>query len=519
MKKACYAQQMRDIDAAAADIGKIPSIVLMENAAISVIAELIRKFPDLENKRAVILCGKGNNGGDGFAIARHLHNMGTETHVYLVAGTDISGDAKINYDIIKGMSVSIEAYGGAENPELTIKSADIVIDAIFGTGIHGEIQGIAAEAIECINENADYVMSVDVPSGINSDTGEICGVCVKADKTVTFAAYKIGMFKYPAADYTGEVTVASISIPDGIIEAQGVSVNVTDAEFVRANFPKRTNNSQKGDYGKVLIIAGSRGMTGAAYLASEAALLTGSGLVTVGICEELADIMEIKTTEAMTMVLKGENGHLSAAAADEIAEKLSRFDAVLIGPGLGRFAAVREILRAVLSRAKVPVIIDADGINAAAEDMEMLRNASCGVIFTPHEVEMSRLCGCDKEYVINNRHEVSAQFAEKYGVSILLKGHHTLVTAPDGIQYINITGNHGLATGGSGDVLAGILVSLAARGADETAAAAMAAYIHGLAGDMARDIYGADSVTAKRVTECIPKALCHILQVENREDL
>ena len=417
------------------------------------------------------------------------------------------------------MGIDIEAVADAEGFDYVIRAHDIVIDAVFGTGIHGEVGGTAADIIAAINENARYTLSVDVPSGINSDTGEICGVCVNADKTVTFAAYKIGMLKFPAADRCGEIIVRDISIPQYIIDGQDANINVTDAELVRTVIPPRKNNSQKGDYGKALIIAGSRGMTGAAYLAAQSAVTAGSGLVTLGICAELNPVMEVKTTEAMTLPLPGRDGHIAAAAADIIIEKLNGFDAVLIGPGLGRSDDAGYILERVLKYSKIPVVIDADGINAAARNMDMVKNSSCPVIFTPHAVEMSRLTGYDKDYIENNRFEASAEFAEKYGASILLKGHRTLVTAPDGIQYINITGNPGLATGGSGDVLAGILVSFAARGADETAAAAAAAYAHGLAGDKAAEKYGMESVTAQRVMECIPDALCQILQVEKQKNL
>ena len=510
---------MRGIDRAAEEIGAVPSVVLMENAAIAVVDELKKNFPDLTEKEVAVFCGKGNNGGDGLAAARHLYNAGVRTRVFLVCGNDFSGDAETNFDIVNRMGMDIETVTDAEGFDYMIRAHDIVIDAIFGTGIHGEIGGAAADIITAINENARYILSVDVPSGIDSDTGRICGVCVKANKTVTFAAYKIGMMKFPAADFCGEIAVRDISIPEYIINGQNINISVTDDDFVRSVIPPRGSNSQKGDYGKVLIIAGSRGMTGAAYLAADSAVTAGSGLVTLGICEELNPIAEIKTTEAMTLPLPCSNGHISEAAADVILNKLSSFDAVLIGPGLGRSQEVEYILGQVLKYSKIPVVIDADGINAAARNMDMVKNSSCPVIFTPHTVEMSRLTGYDRDYIEQNRFEVSAAFAEKYGASILLKGHRTIVTAPDGIQYINITGNPGLATGGSGDVLAGILTSLAARGADETAAAAAAAYIHGLAGDIAAQKYGEESVTAIRVIKCIPDALCHILQVEKRNKL
>lgn len=505
---------MRAVDKAASEIGGIPSIVLMENAAIACVNELKKDFGELTGKRIAVFCGKGNNGGDGFAIARHLHNMDAEVSVYLVCGNEFKGDAKINFDIIKKMNVNIDVVSDTENLKYIIRSNDIIIDAIYGTGIHGTVGGISYDVINEINENSKYTMAVDVPSGINSDSGEICGICIRADKTVTFAAYKVGMLMFPAADYTGKVTVADISIPDYILEGQSININVTDEEFVRANFPVRENNSQKGDYGKVLVIAGSVGMTGAAYLSSQSAVTAGSGLVTLAIPAGLNGAMEAKTTEVMTLPVEDINGHISSGAAEKILERTDMADAVLIGPGLGRSSDAARVLKSVLSHSKVPVIIDADGINAASRDMDILSDCTCPVIFTPHAVEMSRLTGLDRDYIEENRLVASKEFAEEYGVTVILKGHHTIVTASDGEQYINITGNPGLATGGSGDVLAGITASLAARGINETAAAAMAVYIHGKAGDIAKDKYGMESVTASLVMESIPDALRQILQVE-----
>lgn len=512
--KACYASEMRSADKAASEIGSVPSIVLMENAAIACVNELKKDFNDLAHKRAAVFCGKGNNGGDGFAAARHLYSAGVDVSVYLVCGNEFKGDAKTNFDIIKKMNINIDVISDTENLKYLIRSYDIIIDALYGTGIHGTVGGISYDVINEINENSKYTLSVDVPSGINSDSGEICGICIKADKTVTFAAYKVGMLMFPAADYVGEVTVADISIPDYIIEGQNIKINVTDAEYVRKNFPVRVNNSQKGDYGKVLVIAGSAGMSGAAYLASQSAVIAGSGLVTLALPSCINSAMEAKTTEVMTVPLSDRNGHISSDAAEEILKRTEKADAVLIGPGIGRSSDVLKILEKVLDNSKVPVIIDADGINASAENMDILSECTCPVIFTPHAVEMSRLTGLEKDYIEENRLVVSREFAEEYGVTVILKGHRTVVTGQDGEQYINITGNSGLATGGSGDVLAGITASLAARGVNETAAAAMAVYIHGLAGDAAKDKYGIESVTASRIMECIPCALRQILQVE-----
>ena len=514
--KACFASEMRGVDKAASEIGGIPSIVLMENAAMACVEELKNDFANLSEKSVAVFCGKGNNGGDGFAIARHLYNMGIDVAVYLVCGNEFKGDAKINFDIIKRMNINIDVISDIEDLKYIVRSYDIIVDAIFGTGISGTVRGISYDVISEINDNAKYIMAgVDVPSGINSDSGEICGVCIKADKTVTFAAYKVGMLMFPAADYVGKAVVKNISIPDYIIDGQNLKINVIDDKFVRSNFPKRENNSQKGDYGKVLVIAGSAGMTGAAYLSSQTAVTTGSGLVTLAVPSSLNGAMEAKTTEVMTVPLSDKNGRISAGAIDEILKRVDKADTVLIGPGLGRCDDVSEVVESVLEYSKVPVIIDADGINAVAENMKALSSCTCPVIFTPHTVEMSRLTGLEREYIEDNRLVTAKEFAEENGVTLILKGHHTIVTGQDGEQYINITGNSGLATGGSGDVLAGTVASLVSRGINETVASAMAVYIHGLAGDIAKDKYGIESVTASKVMECIPCALRQILQVEN----
>lgn len=513
MYKACYAEEMRGVDKAAWEIGGIPSIILMENAALACVNELNRCF-DMRSCSAAVFCGKGNNGGDGLAIARHLYNAGVNVTVYLVCGSDYKGDAKINFDIISGMDVPMEAVADTEGLEYKVRAADIVIDAIFGTGIKGSVRGTAYEVIRIINENARYVLSVDVPSGIDSDSGDICGVCINADKTVTFAGYKIGMLMYPAADCTGEIVPDMISVPEHVINSQQLSVNVTDSSFVRSLIGKRANNTQKGSYGKLLIIAGSKGMSGAAYMSAQAALKSGAGLVTLACPESINTVLEAKTTEVMTMPLDDRDGHISGTAVPVLEDKLRGVTSVLIGPGLGRSQDVSEVVRAVLRTCRVPVIIDADAINAVAQDKSVLSECACDIIFTPHSMEMSRLTGLDVSYIEENRLQVSRESSDELGAVILLKGHHTIVTAPSLTQYINTTGNPGMASGGSGDVLAGIAAALTARGIECAEAAAAAAYIHGAAGDIAAERYGMESMSAENLLECLPEAFSHILQLD-----
>ncbi len=513
MFKACYARQMRGVDRAATELGAIPGIILMENAALACVNELKTDF-DISEKSVAVFCGRGNNGGDGLAIARHLYNAGVDVKLFLVGGSDFSGDAGINFDIVKAMDIPMEAIADTEGLEYVVRAHDIVIDAILGTGISGSVRGMAREVIPIINENARYIMSVDIPSGVNSDSGEICGVCINANKTVTFAAYKLGMFMYPGADCMGEIVVNPISIPKHVIKSQNLTINITNSEFVRGLIKPRSANTQKGDYGKLLIIAGSKGMSGAAYMAAQSALKSGAGLITLACCASVNDALEAKTTEVMTLPLEDRNGHISRSAAYRITERLAGVDAVLIGPGLGRSEDVSELVREVLCHSRVPVIVDADAINAVAADRSMLSDCACDLIFTPHAMEMSRLTGLDVAYIEENRIEVSKEFSEEYGAALLLKGPHTIVTAPGLTQYINITGNPGLASGGSGDVLAGIIAALAARGIDCAGAAAAAAYIHGTAGDIAAARYGMESMSAENVIDCLPDAFMKILHMD-----
>ena len=506
--KVCTCAQMRKIDADAMRLGGVPGVVLMENAALACVYEL-EKIGVLDKKIAIFCC-KGNNGVDGFAIARHLHHRGALVTVYLVCGDEYKGDALINYEIIKRMGLNITAVCD-EYADMYAAMADIIVDAIFGTGIKGTVSGTAATVINAINNSGVYTLSVDIPSGISGDTGEVCGVCVNADKTVTFGAYKVGMLMYPAYEHTGEIIVSDISIPQNIIDSQGIKINVTDKAAAAQMMPKRYENSHKGDYGKVLVIGGSTGMTGAPAMSAQAALVSGAGLVTAAVPESLNPIMEVKLTEAMTVPLKDNNGTLSAACTDTITEYIKKADAVLFGPGIGRGADIRVILENILEKSEAPVIIDADGLNALAEDISILKKAKCDVILTPHTVEMSRISKKSPDEIENDRLGVSAAFAAENNVTLILKGHRTAVTASDGKQYINITGNSGMATGGSGDVLAGMLAAFAARGLAADKAAALAVYLHGAAGDIARDKLGADSVTACSIIDNIPYAIQDIL--------
>ena len=495
---------MRMIDKSAVEYGGIPSIVLMENAAIACVNEALKH--DCV-KSAVIFCGKGNNGGDGFAVARHLHNKGIKVSVYLVCGSDFSGDALINYEIISRMGVRIVELNDTDLLNLYISNADITIDAIFGTGIHGEITGLAAEVIEEINKNSRFTLSVDIPSGISADTGEICGICVNADVTVTFAAYKTGLLMFPGADFAGRIVTADISIPEYIIDNMNINVNISDRRLVNKLLPVRRKNTHKGDYGKILIIGGSAGMTGACTMAANAALRSGAGLVTAAVCDKLNPIFEEKLTEPMTLPLPSSDGHLDRSCISKLINVINSYDVCLFGPGLGRSDDICDILAALLKASGIPMIIDADGLYALAKKPSMLEECGCSLILTPHEQEASRLFGCSLDYISADRLGTSMSYATQNSVTLILKGAHTIVTSPAGEQYININGNNGMACGGSGDVLAGMTAAFAAQCPDETSAAVLAVYLHAAAGDLAAEKYGEASLTPTDMLDCIGNAL------------
>lgn len=517
--KVCTVDEMREIDALASQKFHIPEIVLMENAAEACVRE-IECFESF-----TVICGKGNNGGDGLAVARKLLNRGKRVNIYLACGDGFSGSALRNYEILRAVGAEIKDCEDIAGLAADIAASDCVVDAIFGTGFCGESNFRMAEIIDAVNENASFVLSADVPSGVNAQNGEVGKTAVKAHKTVTFAAYKPGLLLYPGADFAGRVICADISIPRALTE--GLKVNTIDEKYVRSIMPKRRKNSHKGDYGKVFVIGGSRGMAGAAVLACEGAFKVGAGIVTACVPDEINDIVQTACPKAMTFpvdfgreknaalrtCLEGENCVTFSAdfvsETDRIVKKMQEYDVILFGNGIGRGEHVTKLLKTVLKEARVPVVIDADGLFALAENPQMLDECIIDVILTPHSAEMARLLNVTAEDIEKNRFSASGEFASKYGLTLVLKGNHSIITAPCGNQYVNMTGNSGMATAGSGDVLAGMTAGLAAVCPPDDAAV-LAVYLHGAAGDWAGNSLTEYAVTAPDILDAIP----HILPVE-----
>lgn len=512
--KVATAGQMGEFDRRAAEEFGVPSIVLMENAGRHVFEAARDILGGLPGKRVAIVAGSGNNGGDGSVAARHLRDAGARVSVLLLADPkDVKGDAKTNLDILLKTDTSIRQVNSAEDVSTTLVHSDLIIDAIFGTGLRGEVTGPAAEVIQAINLSKKPVIAVDIPSGLDADTGRIWGVCVRADCTVTFALPKIGLLSYPGAAHVGRLVVGDIGIPHRLYEE--INVELLDDAMVAGKLPDRPPDAHKGTFGTAAVIAGSVGLTGAAAMAGEAALRIGAGLSIVGIPSSLQDVMAAKLTEVMTCGLPETDGRsVSIKALDEALALAERSTAVVLGCGLGTHADTCEFVRSFVGSARKPMIIDADGLNALAQDLRVLEGDHGELVLTPHPGEMSRLLGTSASEVQSNRMDAARQAASRFHSVIVLKGAHTLVADPSAAVFINPTGNAGLATGGTGDVLAGAIGGLLAQGLSALDAAICGAYIQGKAGGIASATIGTPGMIAGDVLRALPAALRELSRVK-----
>jgi len=466
---------------------KIPSLLLMERAAESVVNEILGGSYDL--KKILIACGTGNNGGDGLAVARMLKLKGCMVDVCVVGALDrMSSDAKQQlemYQAISGDFVTAPVYH-----EYTV-----IVDAIFGIGCNREITGIALEVIEAINEAGVKVIAVDVPSGVSSDTGNICGAAVHADVTVTFFTEKLGMMLYPGREFCGRILVADLGIPfEDCEEYHAISYTEEDVR----RLPERKANSHKGTFGKVLVIAGSQKISGAAYLAAAGAYRIGAGLVKIYTPKENQVAMQVLLPEALMEIYDS-----SRPSIKQLKECTEWADVIVIGPGIGTERGAEKILKYVISKSHVPVVIDADGINLLAKNRAYLLDKKAPVVLTPHIQEMARLTGKSKSVIMTNPMEEAEAFVKNYDVTLVLKSAGTIVTKESEHKYINLSGNSGMATGGSGDVLAGMIGGMIAQGMNCFEAAKLGVYLHGKAGDAAAAIKSTYSMTATDILDGI----------------
>ena len=509
------AAQMREADRfTIEDIG-IPSLVLMENAGRQVVAAIEAGFEASLEGRVAVLCGRGNNGGDGFVVARTLLQRGIETLVFVIGTVaEVRGDARVNLDILGRLGLTVVEVADEQTWELhfsEISKCTLIVDAIFGTGLRSPLSGMLETVVADVNASDVPVVSIDLPSGISADTPHLIGDCIDAVMTVTLAAPKLPLVLPPAEAYAGDVVIADIGIPYEVIEGlDGNQIELMTPEQVRAIVEPRAADAHKGDFGRVTVVAGSRGKTGAAHLTAMAALRSGAGLVTVATPESCLPIVASMAPELMTEPLpEGEPGMIGAAAVDRVLEL--RHDVLACGPGLGRSPAVLEFVRGLLGKATVPLVLDADALTVLADDAGVLTGSEeRDVIITPHPGEMARLVGRSIEEVQRDRIQTAADFATLHHVYVVLKGHRTVIATPDGRVFLNPTGNPGMATGGTGDVLTGMIAAWLAQLLDAEAACRLAVFLHGVAGDMAEASEGQVSMIATDVVNLLGEALTQL---------
>jgi NAD(P)H-hydrate epimerase len=510
--KVVTADQMRELDRRATEEYGIPSLLLMENAGLQAVLEMERSFPRLATQQVALCCGKGNNGGDGLVVARHLFERGTPVEVILLARRDeVRGDARTNLESATRLGLPIhevttgQALQGVRE---RLSRADIIVDALLGTGIEGGAKGLIAEAIDLLNRAGRPIVALDIPSGLSADGGAPVGPCIQAALTITFGLPKRGLILFPGASRAGRVAVADIGLPRQLLADEALDVSLLEPEDAACAFPLRDPNAHKGTYGHVLVLAGSPGKTGAAAMCALSALKIGAGLVTLAVSQSLNDIMEAKLTEVMTEPLPETSERtVGIAALGKLLKLVDGKRALAIGPGLSTHAETSELVRELVATVGLPMVLDADGINALASKPETLARAVGPLILTPHPGELARLLSISRDEVLHDRIAIATKVARRFRVHVVLKGARTLVVDPDGRVAINMTGNPGMATGGTGDVLTGLIAGLLAQGVGPSLAAKAGVYLHGLAGDLAAAAMGQEAMLASDLMAQIPEAI------------
>lgn len=466
----------------------IPGIVLMENAGRAVAQVVLDRYKT--SKEVIILAGPGNNGGDGFVAARYLAEAGWQTQVWLVGDQGkMTANSLTFYQACRNIGIPVRSYVPEDYRLLAhqLATADVIVDALLGTGLYGHLRPPMDHVIHLMNrQKRGFVVAVDLPSGVETDTGALLPEAVQADQTVTFAWPKWGHYLAPAAKYCGELVIADIGIPQKVATSVAPSAQINHPSLWKEYLRPRAPWSHKGTYGHLLVVGGARGMLGAATLAGLAALRTGCGLTTLAVPSDQVSALTAKVTDALVWGWPdGGTGLFTAESAGTWSERQDRFSAAAIGPGVGQFSDERRWLAKLLSQGSMPLVLDADALRILARDPSLLKTQPERIVITPHPKEMARLVGCTTEEVESRRHRIAREWAEYHQIIVVLKGRYTVIAFPDGTQLVNPTGSPALAKAGSGDVLTGIIGSLLAQDIPLTAAVPMGVYIHGLTGEQA----------------------------------
>jgi hydroxyethylthiazole kinase-like uncharacterized protein yjeF len=486
LKRLVTAEEMRAMDKLAIDRDGIPGLVLMENAGIAVAKEAESLLRETGGRRILACCGKGNNGGDAMVAAHHLAARCFDVRTVVFSSpADLKGDALTQRRKLEESGIPVQ-FVTEQSGLSKLESGDLIVDGLLGTGIGGAVTGLYADAIQWINRTGVPVLAVDLPSGLNGDTGSFSGACVQARRTVTFAQLKRGLAFYPGRNLAGNVVVADIGIPESTADSIGISTFLLEAFDVRNRLPVRPPDGHKGTFGKVVVLAGSKGMTGASVLSSLASLRAGAGMALLGIPESLDPGLEAFPTEVITRPLpQTPTGSLSLGAESGIRELFEWADVAAVGPGLSRHPETSDLIRRVATGCPLPLVLDADGLNAFEGRADLLRKRKKPTVLTPHAGELSRLCGLSIPDITSDPVAVSKRCAREWGAVLVLKGAPTVVADFSGRVYVNSTGNSGMATAGSGDVLTGLIAGLLAQRVSALDAAICGVFLHGLAGDIA----------------------------------
>ncbi len=503
--------EMREADRRTIEEIGIPGRVLMESAGRAVVRQMTRLLPDLRSRRIEIVCGKGNNGGDGLVVLRALATRGFSARAWVLADFDgLSGDAKANLDAALELDLPVQAVPNesAWNKAVReITGAEVVVDAILGTGLTRAARGIAAAAIRSLNPMSAFKVAVDVPSGLSSDSGEIPGDAIEADLTVALAAPKLCHLLPPASFLNGQLEVVDIGIPNSILRSTGSRLEIIDPNELRALLKPRRPDAHKGDYGHLLVVGGSVGKTGAAVMTAQAALRVGVGLVTVASARSALPSMAPALPESMWEPLdETPDGAIASNAVARVVELALGKTALALGPGIGRHPETVELVKKVVDRVSIPTVVDADGINAFEGDLNAIP-PDRALAMTPHPGEAGRLLGCSTGEIQSDRLEAVRKLCSKTKGHMALKGYRSLIGEPSGRVHINTTGNAGMASGGTGDVLTGAVGSFLAQGFSVKDALCLGVYLHGLAGDLAAAEVGQPSLVATDLIAKFPEAL------------
>jgi NAD(P)H-hydrate epimerase len=518
--KVSTVQEMRALDRYAIEQLGIPEEILMENAGIASSIVIQNEF-GVQDRKFVVLCGIGNNGGDGLVIARKIHSNGAKVKVFILGdATKFKGAALLNFQMASKLSIDIQEVKSLASVKNEIVRSDAVVDAMFGTGLDRDVDGIFKNVIRLINESKKPVFSLDIPSGVNGNTGQIMGSAVKADFTITYGLPKIGNMLYPGYDYCGKLYVSHISFPPSLYNADSLKIALNDP----IPLPSRAKAGHKGDFGEVLFIAGARNYFGAPYFASMSFLKSGGGYARLALPKSMTASIAKKGKELVFMPQEEtDSGSISLKNMDALLALSEKMDMVVIGPGMSLNEETQQLVRELAVKIKKPLLIDGDGITAVSRDLEVIRKRKAKTILTPHLGEMVRITGVSPTEIDKNKINILQKTCQDLDVIIVLKGAHSLIGYPDGKVFVNLSGNSGMATAGSGDVLAGAIAAMHGLGLSIEDAARKGVFVHGLAGDLAVEKLGQDGITAEDILKHIANAmkterngLCEYLQENYR---